>query len=89
MNPIPYTAMAANGLGWITYGIVIHDFFVYGSNVSGLLLGLFYVMTCYKYANNKASNSQYSSASCSMFTKAAAAAESSVAIAGTMAANFW
>eukprot|EP00878_Enallax_costatus_P000940 GHUV01001070.1.p1 GENE.GHUV01001070.1~~GHUV01001070.1.p1 ORF type:complete len:292 (+),score=74.63 GHUV01001070.1:289-1164(+) len=53
LNPIPYTAMAANGMSWIAYGIVIHDFFVYGSNISGLLLGLFYVMTCYKYASDK------------------------------------
>lgn len=53
LNALPFIAMASNGLGWVVYGIIIHDFFVYGGNVPGLLLGLFYVMTCYKYSTDK------------------------------------
>ncbi|WIA37694.1 hypothetical protein OEZ86_014583 [Tetradesmus obliquus] len=53
VNPLPFAAMIANGMGWLAYGLHIHDYFVFGSNVSALLLGLFYVMTVSKFAEEK------------------------------------
>jgi solute carrier family 50 protein (sugar transporter) len=53
VNPLPFIAMAANGMGWLAYGLHIHDYFVFGSNVPALLLGVFYVMTCSKFAEEK------------------------------------
>ncbi|KAF6257263.1 hypothetical protein COO60DRAFT_1640092 [Scenedesmus sp. NREL 46B-D3] len=53
VNPLPFIAMAANGMGWLAYGLHIHDYFVFGSNVSALLLGVFYVMTCSKFAEEQ------------------------------------
>ena len=53
LNPLPFAAMIANGMGWLAYGLHIHDYFVFGSNVSALLLGLFYVMTVSKFAEEK------------------------------------
>jgi hypothetical protein len=53
VNPLPFVAMIANGMGWLAYGLYIHDFFVFGSNTSALVLGVFYVMTCSKFADEK------------------------------------
>lgn len=50
LNALPFIAMLGNGMGWIAYGLVIHDYFVYGTNIPGVLFGLFYVMTTYKWA---------------------------------------
>jgi hypothetical protein len=53
VNPLPFVAMIANGMGWLAYGLHIHDFFVFGSNIAALVLGVFYVMTCSKFAEEK------------------------------------
>lgn len=54
MNPLPYVAMVANCVAWLLYGTLTHDFYVYASNIFGLLLGFFYIFTTYKFAAEKA-----------------------------------
>lgn len=55
INPLPFIFMVANGMGWLAYGLYIHDFFVFCSNIAAVLLGLFYVMTCSKYCKEQVS----------------------------------
>lgn len=45
INPYPYLFMILNCLSWVVYSFFISDFFVFFSNVFGLLLGLFYTLS--------------------------------------------
>ncbi len=45
INPIPFTITIANCIGWTTYGIMKHDYFIFLSNCTGLVLGLYYTVT--------------------------------------------
>ncbi len=45
INPIPFTITIANCIGWTTYGIMKHDYFIFLSNCTGLVLGFYYTVT--------------------------------------------
>jgi hypothetical protein len=42
--------MAVNCGCWIAYALLLQDFYIYFGNMPGLLLGLFYTHTCYKFS---------------------------------------
>lgn len=42
MNPIPFTAIIANCIGWISYGYFKKDHFIFWSNITGLMVGIYY-----------------------------------------------
>ena len=46
MNALPFVAMAINCLSWVFYGAVTADWFVYVSNIPGVLCGLLYSLVC-------------------------------------------
>jgi solute carrier family 50 (sugar transporter) len=57
LNPIPFGITGhlllpllsflsvTNCIGWVIYGILRHDYFLFFSNISGLVLGLFYSLS--------------------------------------------
>ena len=49
-NPIPMPLIFGNCLGWLTYSFIKKDPFVAVANVPGLLLGVWYTMTCVRIA---------------------------------------
>lgn len=50
LNPLPFTTMTANCVGWVAYAYVTQDVLVYWPNVLGFLLGMFYTISCYGLA---------------------------------------
>jgi uncharacterized membrane protein len=48
--------MVVNSAVTTIYGYIISDYFVYSANMPGLLLGLWYVFVCYKYAREGEQN---------------------------------
>lgn len=53
LNPLPFVGMCANCTAWLLYGTLTHDFYVYFSNILGLLLAYFYIFTSLKFAPEK------------------------------------
>ncbi|KAI3657413.1 hypothetical protein MP638_000098 [Amoeboaphelidium occidentale] len=47
MNPLPYPMAFNNALGWILYGLISKDSFVFVPNAIGLILSLYYSITAY------------------------------------------
>ena len=45
LNPLPYGVTVLNCIGWTGYGIMRRDYFVFFSNSSGLVLGIFYSLS--------------------------------------------
>jgi hypothetical protein len=45
--------MAANCFSWIIYGYVGLDWYIYFGNIPGLMFGMFYVLTCYKFSKEQ------------------------------------
>ncbi|KAF6244012.1 hypothetical protein COO60DRAFT_1631461 [Scenedesmus sp. NREL 46B-D3] len=54
LNVLPFIAMAANCFAWIIYAYVGLDWYIYFGNIPGLMFGMFYVLTCYKYSKEQA-----------------------------------
>eukprot|EP00882_Tetradesmus_deserticola_P003298 GHRQ01003493.1.p1 GENE.GHRQ01003493.1~~GHRQ01003493.1.p1 ORF type:complete len:378 (+),score=125.18 GHRQ01003493.1:486-1619(+) len=54
LNVLPFMAMAANCFAWIMYAYVGLDWYLYFGNIPGLTLGMFYVLTCYKFSKEQA-----------------------------------
>uniref|UniRef100_A0A383V948 Bidirectional sugar transporter SWEET n=1 Tax=Tetradesmus obliquus TaxID=3088 RepID=A0A383V948_TETOB len=54
LNVLPFIAMAANCFSWIIYGYVGLDWYIYFGNIPGLMFGMFYVLTCYKFSKEQA-----------------------------------
>lgn len=54
LNPTPWAVMLGNCCGWVTYGILVHNYFVYFANAPGFLLSIWF--------NLKAVQLQYASA---------------------------
>lgn len=50
--------MTVNCAAWIFYAMLLKDYYIYFGNMPGLLLGLFYVQTCYKFSKEAVSRSQ-------------------------------
>lgn len=46
LNPIPFGITVMNCIGWVLYGTLRQDYFIFFSNIFGLLLGLFYSFSC-------------------------------------------
>lgn len=53
LNVLPFIAMAANCFSWIIYGYVGLDWYIYFGNIPGLMFGMFYVLTCYKFSKEQ------------------------------------
>ncbi|PSC73275.1 hypothetical protein C2E20_3343 [Micractinium conductrix] len=58
LNPLPFTAIIANCSGWVAYAFVTGDVLVLWPNVCGVLLSLFYTLSAYGLADNKARDRQ-------------------------------
>ncbi|KAF8068188.1 hypothetical protein HT031_001874 [Scenedesmus sp. PABB004] len=56
LNALPFIAMAVNCAGWLFYGTVLRDFYVYAGNIPGVLFGLYYTLTCFKWSSEPAQN---------------------------------
>jgi solute carrier family 50 protein (sugar transporter) len=50
---MPFPAIMANCVGWIAYGFVIQDWYVWAPNEIGFLLGVFYTLSCYGLVDTK------------------------------------
>lgn len=46
LNPFTFIATIFNCIGWMTFGILTRDHFMFWANVTGLLLGTFYSVSC-------------------------------------------
>lgn len=53
LNALPFIAMTANCFAWIVYGYVTVDFYIYIGNLAGLMCGVFYTLTCYKFSKEQ------------------------------------
>lgn len=60
MNPIPFTAIIANCIGWIAYGYFTKDQFVFWSNITGLMVGIYYTLISLTILAPKAPNEPFS-----------------------------
>lgn len=45
VNPTPFSFMILNSMGWVIYALMIDNLYVFFANMSGVLLGLFYMLT--------------------------------------------
>ena len=45
LNPLPLAVMFVQCVGWVMYGGIIKDYFIYFANLPGVCLGLFYVIS--------------------------------------------
>jgi solute carrier family 50 protein (sugar transporter) len=45
LNPVPFAVIIFNCIGWMTYGIMIRDYFVFWSNLPGLCFGTFFSLS--------------------------------------------
>lgn len=50
LNPLPFPTLTANCVGWVAYSYVARDALVLWPNMCGVLLGLFYFLSCYGLA---------------------------------------
>ncbi|KAG8467114.1 hypothetical protein KFE25_000430 [Diacronema lutheri] len=46
LNPWPFVFIVLNCTGWLVYAVELRDWYVFASNLPGLLIGLWYVMQC-------------------------------------------
>lgn len=60
MNPIPFTAIIANCIGWIAYGYFTKDHFVFWSNITGLLVGIYYSLIALTILSPKSASEGFS-----------------------------
>ncbi|KXS17721.1 hypothetical protein M427DRAFT_54321 [Gonapodya prolifera JEL478] len=44
-NPIPLGFIVTNALSWILYSLLVRNFYIFWSNVSGFCLGLYYIVS--------------------------------------------
>lgn len=54
LNALPFAAMCVNCTAWVFYALLLTDWYIYFGNLPGMLLGLFYVLTCYKFSKEAA-----------------------------------
>jgi solute carrier family 50 (sugar transporter) len=55
LNPTPWAFMLGNCFGWVTYGILLHNYFVFFANVFGFVLSIWLNMVAVKlqYCNHR------------------------------------
>lgn len=58
LNALPFAAMAVNCAAWVYYSLLLTDYYIYFGNLPGMLCGLFYVLTCYKFSKEAVSKVQ-------------------------------
>ncbi|KAL2918682.1 hypothetical protein HK105_201516 [Polyrhizophydium stewartii] len=51
VNPLPFPMIVANCLCWLVYGLLVQDPYVFGPNIAGYQLGLYYTLTAYNHAD--------------------------------------
>lgn len=56
VNALPFAMMVSNCAAWMFYGATIGDFFVYCSNIAGLVGGVFYTLVCFRFSKAAAQN---------------------------------
>jgi solute carrier family 50 protein (sugar transporter) len=59
VNPLPYAIIVHNCIGWVAYGILKLDYFIFFANAPGLVLGLYYCVTCLSVLNIDNNSEQY------------------------------
>lgn len=59
MNPLPFCAMVFNCTGWSLYGFIKEDPFITCSNITGIFLGLFYIVSSLQILNREIGRSEY------------------------------
>ena len=57
LNPLPFAFTFANCLGWLHYGFVCRNHYVFWSNALGCVLGLLYTTTALKLGSVRKSTS--------------------------------
>jgi solute carrier family 50 (sugar transporter) len=60
INPIPFIAMITNCFGWTFYACFTNDQFLFWANSFGIILGLFYAITCLTLLSKKTADEEYS-----------------------------
>lgn len=58
LNTFPYAIMLLNCIGWMSYGIMTDDVYIFFSNATGVLIGLFYCCTSLALLYNKDSTDE-------------------------------
>ncbi|KAH6591717.1 hypothetical protein BASA50_008520 [Batrachochytrium salamandrivorans] len=48
VNPFPFPMIMANCLGWLVYGLLVQDPYVFFPNIVGYQLGVYYTLTSYR-----------------------------------------
>jgi solute carrier family 50 protein (sugar transporter) len=46
INPLPFAITFVNNLGWVIYGSMLSNYYIFSSCIFGVLFGLFYTITC-------------------------------------------
>ncbi len=50
-NPLPFPMLTVSALSWLLYGLLLRDYYIFVPNLSGFVVGLYYTMACYVYAD--------------------------------------
>jgi solute carrier family 50 protein (sugar transporter) len=60
INPIPFAIMFVSSLGYIVYGSVLSNYYLFFSSIFGVLLSLFYTITCLTIMAKEAVEDEFS-----------------------------
>lgn len=60
VNPIPFAIMFVNNLGFVVYGSLLSNYYIFFSSVFGVLLSLFYTITCLTIMAKEAVEDEFS-----------------------------
>jgi solute carrier family 50 protein (sugar transporter) len=60
LNPYPFAITVLNCIGWVIYGCLIQDFFVFFSNIFGLMLGTFNTIVCLTVTAKRPGDQEFS-----------------------------
>lgn len=60
LNPFPFLMTVFNCIAWIIYSCLKKDIFIFLANASGLVLGLFYSLTCITILSKKTEQEEFS-----------------------------
>ena len=55
LNPLPFAATILNCSGWVVYTILIRNWFVFCTDVTGLLCSIWMTFSLYPYASSSVS----------------------------------
>lgn len=59
LNPFPFCMMIFNCTGWSLYGFIKYDPFISCSNITGIMLGMFYICSTLEILNKEIGRSEY------------------------------